>query len=189
MNKKILIAAHPRSGTGFISQLLTGCGIDIPHEVRLGVNGISSWRGIIDYIDDCDVIIHQIRNPIKVIASSTIIMPDSWRYMYKQLNLEMPKLLIERAMFSYYYWNLLIESKKPLFRYKIEDVFDESILKKIFGLFGADVPGVLPNVPLDFNTKHKSRKKYVDYNIMNMTNNKMATLLYKMSQRYDYLIK
>ena len=186
MKNKILITAVPRSGTGYTSKLLTSCGIDVPHEVSLGKHGIVSWKGIIENLD-CNIILHQTRNPLKVISSLTIIMPESWRYIYKNINMEMPKDLIERAMCAYYYWNKLIESKNPILRYKVEEL--DVILPYLFGLFVKEIPKVIPEISKDYNTKKQQRRKCVDIGIMKDINSKLTSLIIGMANSYGYFIK
>jgi len=185
MKNKILITAVPRSGTGYISKLLTSCGIDAPHEV-IGLDGIVSWRGIIENINDCNIIVHQVRNPLKVISSLTIIMPQSWKFIFDNLNLPMPKDLIYRSMITYYYWNKLIENKKPIHRYKIEEI--DVNIPYLFGLFNKEMC-IIPEIEKDYNTKYSHRKKYVDYKLMKSIDADLAQKILEISTNYNYFIK
>jgi hypothetical protein len=184
---KILITAHPRSGTGYISKFLNLCGLDVPHEIRLGNNGISNWRGIIENINDCNYVLHQVRNPIDVISSSTIIMGTSWEYLYRNLNIPMINDKILRSMTTYYNWNKLIESKKPDFRYRIEDIDNIDILRIIFTYFNCNIPSIIPFVCKDYNTKFGFRKMFVNWEIMEDLDKQLCYNIRKMSVDYGYL--
>lgn len=77
---KLLITAHPRSGTKYLSKLCQAYGLDVGHE-RMGANGICSWMLAADA--DCapygdgttfqpnvyDRVIRLVRHPLRVLAS------------------------------------------------------------------------------------------------------------------------
>ena len=76
---KYIITGTPRSGTGFMSQLMTSAGIPIGHEMFFGMpghgyyptnaQGDSSWMAV-PFIHNFDAtVIHIVRNPIDNIAS------------------------------------------------------------------------------------------------------------------------
>ena len=76
---KYLISGTPRSGTGFMSQLMSSAGIPIGHEMFFGMpghgyypinaQGDSSWMAV-PFIQNFDaIVIHIVRNPLDNIAS------------------------------------------------------------------------------------------------------------------------
>lgn len=95
-----LISAFGRSGTHYTSRLLQAIGIDAPHE-KLGNDGGVSWKHIVpgefrylgkrrvEAIVDpgFDAIIHQVREPLKVLSSSFTFSESTWHYMEHHLGL------------------------------------------------------------------------------------------------------
>lgn len=80
LDKKLLIIGHPRSGTGYMSRLMSSFGLNVGHE-KLKKNGISSWMLAVDEVPPYgdgtkfsdvafDKIIRVVRHPILVISSS-----------------------------------------------------------------------------------------------------------------------
>lgn len=133
---KYLITGCPRSGTKFTANLLGRyLGYDTTFEKR-GNRFTVSWKHIVSgYFDppanqnvivcDFDRIIHQVRHPLKVIASMTTIWNQSMGFIGKFVDL--PDLLenknqtVRNCMNAWYGWNKIIE-KKAVWRYKIEDL-------------------------------------------------------------------
>ena len=98
-SKKVLILASPRSGTSYIHVALREIGIDVGNEDEMGKDGLVSWwalRGRTSFKDtaiaykwkrdesdhsDFDVIVHQVRNPLKVIGSQFTLDKHSMAFM------------------------------------------------------------------------------------------------------------
>jgi hypothetical protein len=141
-NKKLLITGCGRSGTLYSAHLWQALGLDIRHERpvppdgMIGRDGMASWFMAVDDPQppsgpsaadfEFDVVIQQIRHPLKVIASvaqfilkegqrapgfiernvpETILNPDELKYLDEK------EQLILRAARYWYYWNLLTEKK------------------------------------------------------------------------------
>lgn len=179
----VVVIGCPRSGTGFISQLLKEHGLDVGHEVW-GKNGISDWRLTwareyhvpppepppkpkpkpvlrvpkplrspfrTDYPPDPPElptelptepppepappveekytfnVVHQVRHPLKVIASLITIAPVSWELIacHTRLTVEDPMLL--RSMMAWLYMNELAYCRAE-YTYRVENIrqeFDE----------------------------------------------------------------
>lgn len=92
-NIKYVIAALPRSGTKYISTVLTKLGLNCSHELYFNCNtckfsddqkdsafGDSSWMSVpyIDKLPPGTVVFHQLRDPIKVLNSN--MPPDGDSY-------------------------------------------------------------------------------------------------------------
>lgn len=152
-------------------------GLDVPHEHYVGRDGISRWsythlrkeelpkpwfRGEANnekYNLPADVIIlHQVRHPLKVIASVTEMTDFIWEYVGFLAGLrgidwnplEDPHPL--RGMKYWAIWNLFAEGL-ACYRYRIEAlpvVFDE-----LLGVLGLP-PTPLPCVPTDTGTHNPS---------------------------------
>lgn len=129
-----LITGFPRSGTGYASSVLRSAGIDAGHEV-LGDDGVVSWPhffggGALSWMGEVesvafDVILHQVRDPLKVIASAQTLKDESFEYMFDRLGYRpRGKSRLRWAMWAWLEINEAIE-KVASFRYRVED-FSES---------------------------------------------------------------
>ena len=161
--KKLLITGCGRSGTQYIAALLRENGLIIEHEYdKEGIDGITSW--ILAVSDDhppfgpsrnefqFDTIIHQVRNPLDVIASVQTFTPESWEYIKKHIPIHENDSLLVCAMKYWYYWNILAEQGSQ-FTYRIEDI--DSALPRILDVAHAGIfhPESLQNVPKNINTR------------------------------------
>lgn len=135
MPNKILITGHPRSGTMYIYKILEALNQPVLFEKESPRFTISwkhaqpgvfvNYRGESQQINhNFDLILHQVRHPLKVIASATTLWNSSMAYIAKFVNLPDPlnhrNQTILNCMYSYYYWNRLIE-KNANWRYRIEN--------------------------------------------------------------------
>jgi hypothetical protein len=141
--KKLLITGCGRSGTMYASEVWKTQGLDITHENPLppngsmGKDGIASWYMAVNDPDppfgpsacnyQFDFVIHQVRDPLKVIASvAQFILRDRLSRDYIERNatairlthveLSLPRrdrLLLQAARY-WYYWNLIGEQRASL---------------------------------------------------------------------------
>jgi hypothetical protein len=136
-NIKYIIAGLPRSGTGFMSQLLTSAGVPIGHEMFFGMPGHgfypknavgdSSWMSVPFLQNFAATIIHLVRDPMENISSlmhrNTFSEEKSIFTAYKMYRL--PSLEnykeIDKYLHFYIEWNKQIERMANL-RVKLEDV-------------------------------------------------------------------
>lgn len=136
--KNILITGHPRSATHHISNLINAMGYSCKYEKRNPEGFTASWKhiksgtfekpcGETDIVCDFDKIIHQVRHPLKVIASSTTLWTMSMNYMGQFIDLPDPIVnkdnTIKNCMITWLQWNEMIE-KKATWRYQIEQLYD-----------------------------------------------------------------
>jgi hypothetical protein len=138
----ILITGTGRSGTHYTASVLQKIGRDVPHEA-VGKDGASSWKHIVSGTfevkkkrvhriteiksEGFDIILHQVRAPLKVIASMQTFSSFTWDFMAQFIELERDASPIKQAMQAYLNWNRMIE-KKAQWRFQIEklpDVFPE----------------------------------------------------------------
>ena len=131
---KLLITGCGRSGTHYTSALLQAMDLDIPHEA-VGKDGAASWKHIVSgtfvYIgknrsvtidgDGFDRILHQVRHPLKVIASMQTFSDSTWSYMAKAIELDIRANPLMKGMQAYLGWNRLIEQSAN-WRFRIEDI-------------------------------------------------------------------
>ena len=127
----ILITGCPRSGTGYASQIFQAQGLDIGHE-RLGTDGVSSWLfavedhrypwhppGELRQNYGFEVILHQVRDPLRVLASMTVLRRPDWTFIGRHLAL--PKMPLERRIGFYLHWTELCD-RQAHYRYRVEDI-------------------------------------------------------------------
>lgn len=130
--KKFLITGHPRSGTGYMAELMQLNGIDVQHE-KMGDDGISSWMFAIKgadkvpfFYDDSvpkdfefTTVIQVVREPLAAISSvyHTEYGSEQWRKMHCLICGNK----MERAVSSYIAWNKMIAAQRPDYTVRLED--------------------------------------------------------------------
>lgn len=141
--RKLLITGCGRSGTLYASEVWKGQGLDVRHENPLppngcmGKDGIASWYMAVDDPNppfgpsaagyEFDFIIHQVRHPLKVIASvAQFILRDPLSRDYIERNVPQTRLiapersmprkeqLLLQASRYWYYWNLVAQAKASM---------------------------------------------------------------------------
>jgi len=145
-----MIAGHARSGTMYMAYLLQALGIDMKHQ-ELGKDGVVSWQHICtnEYKVSCDEVIHQVRHPLKVIASTAYTLhPCSYPFMFDCIGTPPNDHPLVVAMWTWLKWNELIEERAK-WRFKIEDC-DVTELEYWLGIeFGKPIK---PNIPKTTNS-------------------------------------
>jgi len=141
-----LITGHPRSGTHFTAKLLKRMGYPTSCEgkrLRAGrTRFVSSWKharpGVFRFRfrsvaieTDFDVVLHQVRHPLAVIASSTTLSHLTTNHLKKYLNIPEPSIRhhqpLKLCMRSWIGWNRIIE-EQAIWRFQLEalpEVFPE----------------------------------------------------------------
>ncbi len=123
MNRDYLILGHPRSGTGYMAKLFQANGFDVRHET-IGEHGTSNWQFAVkakeyqfpsDEFKRQDIdfknIFHVIRHPLHAINS--IVFTEQRSEGFRNLYIPLCGNKFERAVMSYYGWNMLIQSQMP----------------------------------------------------------------------------
>lgn len=132
----LLITGCGRSGTHYTARLLQEMGLDIPHEA-VGKDGAASWKhtapGVFVYIGKnresvidtagFDRVLHQVRHPLKVIASMQTFSDSSWAYMAKSIELDLAADPVVKGMQAWIGWNQLA-GKQARWRFQIEQLKD-----------------------------------------------------------------
>lgn len=134
----ILITGHQRSGTGYMAMLCQAMGLDVGHE-RVGRDGVSSFMFAVDTPTVCfhsreqnrgrkhykfDRIIHVVRHPLNVIASTAMTdknqMDKALRWQSKFVPVNTDEGRIRQAIQTYIGWNALVEEQTDD-RIRVED--------------------------------------------------------------------
>jgi hypothetical protein len=158
-----LITGCGRSGTVYISCLLDELGADVPHET-MGLDGIASWLLAVDAgsapwgplrrMFQYRTVVHQVRHPLRAIASAQTFRPESWGYICGHIPCDMTEPLLLRCAKYWHYWNLKAE-QTAAWTYRIEE------LPRVFDRL-CEAVGVLPDrsclaaVPADVNSRRDS---------------------------------
>lgn len=197
---KYIFTGTPRSGTGFVSQLLTSGGLKIGHEMFFGMPGIgfypkgavgdSSWLAVPSLRDYMDITrIHIVRNPLKTISSmlhmnilgDDVIGSDIY-CLYKVRNL--PEIMqwsgLDRYIFFWSVWNNVAE-KECEKTFKLENISKNP--SQLFKYLKIDVKGKKLN--------KKPYNSYVDVKHLTMKdlkscNKSLLKTLVEQSKKYGY---
>lgn len=179
--KKILCIGHPRTGSGYTSELLISFGLDVCHE-KMGKDGISSWMfSVFDwsnpfflnpyaksrYFSHFETIIMFARDPLTAIPSivrenenSLLSYNFRKKHILENLNIEIKsKFQIHRAIDTYYYWTkLCIKLNNPeiIFRIEYDEILLFQHLKKKYSInFNTNL---LPDKNVNSNKNYNKRK-------------------------------
>lgn len=191
----LLVTGTGRSGTHYTSELLKQMGYDVPHEA-VGKDGAASWKHIVSgefvYIGknrEAEIdstgftrILHQVRHPLKVIASMQTFSDSTWAYMAKFIELDAGLCPIRRSMQAWVRWNEFIEPKAD-WRFQIEE------LKDVFPEFckHAGIPTVeMPKVPE--RAKDSRTKRYNPLTLADLAKKdaRLALEVEALANRYNY---
>lgn len=162
----LAITGCGRSGTTYTSRRLSELGLEVGHE-RLRRNGISSWCLAPLTNDRCwgptgieiarlgMPLVHQVRNPLQVIASFSTAGGKSWDFIARHIELPTSGSLLLRSMHYWLRWNRLAE-ERSLITYRVEQF--EAVLPEILRLSNAhDVEiSTHSSVPTDTNSRRHS---------------------------------
>jgi hypothetical protein len=177
---RILISAHPRSGTLYTTKLLNHLNIKVRHE-KGGEDGTVSWKHI-TYSEkkNYDIILHQTRHPLKVISSAIIFKNFNFKYMFKFIGKPPKNDKLTFLMWTWLKWNKYI-GRKANWRYKIEDI------KIIFPEFCKQI-GLPPSTTIpSISTKIHSRKHPdLTWNDLCENNKTLCRKVAKLAEKYGY---
>jgi hypothetical protein len=183
--KKLLVTGCGRSGTMYASEVWKTQRLDIRHENprppngSMGRDGIASWYMAVNDPDppfgpsasqyEFDFVIHQVRHPLKVIASvAQFILRDRQSRDYIERNAPQTRLtheehsmprrdrLILQAARYWYYWNLICETK-AIVRIQVEQL--TTSLRRLCRLVGVSYA---PDVAELISTNTHGRHLYTD---------------------------
>ena len=189
---RCLITGCGRSGTKYISHLLSAAGLDIAHET-MGKDGIASWLLAVDspYVDYGPLrrhfrfhnILHQTRDPLAVISSMQTFQISSWRYICRHIPCSMDEPLLLRCATYWRYWNLQAESGAT-WQYRIEDidrVWDELCERLAIPVDRA----VLASVPRAINTRHGNYRR-IGWDELAALDESLCLSIKEQAARYGY---
>jgi hypothetical protein len=125
---KGFIVGTGRSGSGYISKVLRACNVNCGHEEWWPYHKTdhldydSSWPALCRIKDHFEgPIIHQVRDPLKVIASLVSCVPQGIFMDYRLRVIEWHEDVLERSMRIYLGFNGLAE-QRAIWRWRLEDL-------------------------------------------------------------------
>lgn len=162
-----LITGSGRSGSKYISTALRQCGLDVGHE-RLGHDGIVSSYYCFDASSypghhpvprpHFDLILHQVRHPLRSIASITT--GHSWRWTCQFLPVTPSAPLLRRACHNWLVFNEHAE-RQAVLTYRIESLAEAwPDLQRLLDI-EADY-SVIADLPTNINTRRHRQVSWTD---------------------------
>lgn len=163
-HRLLLVTGCGRSGTRYASFVLRRLGLDVRHE-RLGADGIASWTMAVDAARtpwgpgsrglSFDVVLHQVRHPLGVIASAATLDARSWTFIAEHTGCRPSDPPLVRAARYWCAWNEHAERRAAL-TYRVEALADA--FEDVCGLLGVRPDRrALERVPRDVNTRRYRR--------------------------------
>ncbi len=178
--KGIYICGTARGATLYITKVLRALGYDVGHE-KVGADGSVGYHLALIRPDNC---LHQVRHPLKQIAS--MLVHQAWGFMDSMIDLPNRKLL--GCMTYWLEWNKLCD-EFCVWRYKIEDlpeIWDE-FLEKI-GHKKCDLPDIPTNENSSTKNGYLERKSYeiLTWDNLFEHNKELAQKIKEKSDEYGY---
>jgi hypothetical protein len=190
--KKTLITGCGRSGTKYISHVLSLAGLDIRHEI-MGKDGIASWLLGVDAESvpwgprrrdfRFRTILHQVRHPLAVISSTQTFTQVSWDFICQHIRCELEEPLTLRCAKYWRYWNEQIELDAD-WRYRVEDL--QIIWNELCERTGCPAGhAALAVVPRDINSR-KGAYDALDWNTLRSLDAPLCLAIQEQATRYGY---
>jgi hypothetical protein len=130
-HRRVLVTGCGRSGTTYVSLLLRKCGLHVPHEHRMGRDGISSWLFGVESTTvpwgpspskfRFENVVHLVRDPLSSIPSIATFKPSAWAYISRHIPIDAREPLLVRSATYWLRWNEIIERRAES-RVRVEDL-------------------------------------------------------------------
>ncbi len=195
-DRELLVTGCARSGTTFMTQFLNKNKMDVGHEAD-GQDGVVSWVMAADSNTSpwgppsnayqFQHVLHQVRHPLKTIASAGNEPDLSWFYIQRfvpEIKLEDPKIV--KGAKYWYYWNLLAE-KKSEFTYRVEDL--DCAVDEINNRLGLNLDkNILEEIPKNVNTQ-SCKDVYTWQDLKENLEPELYENIVEMATRYGYHVE
>jgi len=163
--RRLLVTGCGRSGTTYVSLLLRRCRLHVPHERKIGRDGIASWlfgaeASVVPWGPTpagfrFEHVVQLVRDPLKSIPSIATFRQSAWDYIGRHVPCDPSRPMLARAAAYWLHWNALIE-KRATIRLRTEDL--PAALPHVCAAIGASVElDELERVPRDLNTRRHGR--------------------------------
>lgn len=191
---KCLITGCGRSGTKYMASLLSAAGLHVGHET-MGRDGIASWLlaampappgwGPPGECFHFQTVLHQVRQPLAVIASMQTAQLASWRYICEHIPCSLEDPLLFRCATYWREWNLKAESIAT-WRYRLEDI--DYVWEDLCAHLGLTCSReVLDTVRRDVNSR-KGRYQNVSWDDLKTLDRSLCLAIQEQAVRYGYPI-
>lgn len=202
-NKRILITGCGRSGTQYTAALLTEMGLPLGHEKKVSRFGVASWRLAVRVKPSSlikigkrtyhfTVILHQVRDPIKVIRSMHTASEGSWSKIQKYIPVSQEDSLLLKCMKYWYYWNLEAEDVS-CWTYRVEDFYNvfEMFCEKIGHPELIEKKSMILNVPTNMHTREhkpvfKNMYKEITWRDLEEADRNLCLKIKQLAKKYGY---
>lgn len=184
---KLLIVGCGCSGNSFASDTLQQVGLQVGHEEE-AKNGSVDWRAVAwepAKIRKYDLVLHQVRHPLHVIASWHNVNKTTWKTVGENMRLRGSTL--RKSMQYWLYWNrraMLLAHKT----YRVEEFLKvmPTILKGY--KIGARRWKALKNTGEKVNSREgeNSYRKDVTWELLEAEDPKLARDIRNLAKRYGY---
>lgn len=176
--RRFHIMACPRSGTQYMTLLLKSTGLKVAHE-GIGEDGSVNYF----YHNQIypKIILHQVRNPLRVIPSLTVLS-DKWKVQFSFFaGLKSGDMdTIEGAALVWLAWIDRIEKCEPDFVYKIEEVNENwPQICRLIGIKPVSFPSHVKKIG---HKNHNWQSKGIDWPDLGCARNEVM----KKSIQYGY---
>lgn len=192
-----LITGCARSGTSYIAKFFWLHGLHVKHECDANY-GIVSWPMAVNSNKSVwgpapnrfffKHIFHQVRHPLKTIASVMATEGSkSWNYICSEVpEIKIKDSTLVRAAKYWYYWNLQAESKAE-FTYQVENV--AAAIPEMSRILGIHLdPTKLDRISKTLN--HRGEPQKVTWlDLRRVLNDKMYDRIICLAERYGYDVK
>ena len=177
-----IITGVIRSGTKYVSHCLQAIGVDMPHE-RYGSYGIVS--PLHDFkLEKDNVILHQIRNPLKSLTTMTTLLPQTWDRFHPIIGqVDTQYNSLRQMMHLWISWRERIEGVE-VYHYRVEDIEQE--WANILELLEVDFKPFPNHVSTATNTRMNKNKKYLTKDDLYATDKPMAEKIISKALQYGY---
>src|SRR5262249_54040478 len=145
--------------------LLSSCGLDLPHEHRMGADGICSWLfaaessaapwGPAPSAWRFEHVLHLVRDPLQAIPSIATLKTSAWKYVSRYVPIDPRAPVLVRAASSWLNWNARIESRAPV-RVPVDRLGEELPRVSAHLALALVSPAGRP-LPRDVNTRRHGR--------------------------------
>ncbi len=203
-----LVTGHPRSGTTYARRVFETAGLKVGGEgfgrhrgaETADMQGVVSWRHIVDCRSRFTVIAHQVRNPLSVISSAQTLTNGAFRLMFRTAGVPARWWLLLKlrrtfpgvtrrwaatwAMRTWVDWNEYIERDDGVvIRYRVEEIAEEwPRITAALGLAGHDFPA---EIPRSVNTR-KGRYTPLQFDDLTVLDGGLAARVDALARTYGY---
>jgi hypothetical protein len=198
---RFVVVGTGRSGTGYISKVMTAAGIKTGHEAwwnpygrpgRTRLLGDASWCAVFNLEGYEGHVFHQIRDPLKVVSSlATTELDPAWRnrdnhlyYAWRQRNINLTGNPTIDAMAVVVHWFRESERRSE-WAYRVEDINEVTIME-IARRVGLEVKKTRVQEALRAVPTNTNQHQHTDIAWDDLPKNELKAELLAIAAKYGY---